>query len=158
MHEPEHKPSKIELEITIRAYCDEDYSSVGEILELSKLVDPERDNRECLARKIKNDPGSIFVACNSESKVIGTVFTVSDGWAAFIFRLAVHPDFRGKVDGSNSKTVGVILMEAAEARLRAQGAKDIGITVNDEDTSLKNWYEQQGYKPTGMYRFMWKTL
>lgn len=131
---------------------------VGEILELSKLVDPERANRECLARKIEKDPGSIFVACNSEGRVIGTVFTVSDGWAAFIFRLAVHPDFRGMVDAANGKSIGVTLMEAVETRLHAQGAKDVGITVHDEYSSLKSWCEQQGYKPTGMYRFMWKTL
>jgi GNAT superfamily N-acetyltransferase len=70
----------------------------------------------------------------------------------------VHPDFRGKVDGRSGKSTGIVLMEAAESRLRAQGARDVGITVNDENAPLKTWYEQQGYKPTGMYRFLWKKL
>jgi len=154
----EQNRREVQLQVATRAYADSDYPAVAEILDKAKLVDPERDNRECLARKIEKDPGSIFVATNSEGRVIGTVFTVSDGWAAFIFRLAVHPDVRGKSDGQSGKSTGVILMEAAEARLRAQGARDVGITVNEEYVSLKTWYEQQGYKPTGMYRFLWKTL
>jgi ribosomal protein S18 acetylase RimI-like enzyme len=158
MSQPEQNRRDIKLEVTIRAYNDADYSAVGEILDRAELVDPFRDNRECMARKIEKDPGSIFVATTLDGQVIGTVFTVSDGWAAFIFRLAVHPDFRGKVDGSSGKSVGVLLMESAETRLRDQGARDVGITVNDEYTPLKSWYEQQGYKPTGMYRFLWKNL
>jgi ribosomal protein S18 acetylase RimI-like enzyme len=157
MLQPERNTREVELQLAVRAYTDADYPAVAEILDKAKLVDPERDNRECLARKIEKDPGSIFVATR-EKRVIATVFTVSDGWAAFIFRLAVHPDFRGKVDGQSGKSVGVVLMEAAEARLRAQGARDVGITVNDEYVPLKAWYEQQGYKPTGMYRFLWKNL
>lgn len=158
MPEPEPTRRQQSLQVLTRAYSDFDYPAVAEIFDRAKLVDPERDNRECLARKSEKDPGSIFVATNLEGRVIGTVFTVSDGWAAFIFRLAVHPDFRGEVDLLSRKTVGVILMEAAEARLRAQGARDVGITVNDEYAALKSWYQQQGYKPTGMYRFLWKTL
>ncbi len=149
---------QVEMKVRIRSYQSSDYPAVAEILDKAKLVDPERDNEECLARKNEKDPGSIFVATTSEGRVVGSVFTVSDGWAAFIFRLAVHPDFRGNIDDSSGKSIGVLLMEGAEARLRAQGARDVGITVNDEYTPLKTWYEQQGYKPTGMYRFMWKTL
>ncbi|MBN8550061.1 MAG: GNAT family N-acetyltransferase [Deltaproteobacteria bacterium] len=158
MPQPDQNRREVQLQVGTRAYTDGDYIAVAEILDKAKLVDPERDNRECLARKIERDPGSIFVATTTEGRVIGTVFTVSDGWAAFIFRLAVHPDFRGKVDGPSGKSAGIILMEAAEARLRAQGARDVGITVNDEYVPLKTWYQQQGYKPTGMYRFLWKTL
>ena len=158
MPQSEHNRRNVQFQVTTRAYTDADYAAVAEILDRAKLVDPERDNRECLARKIEKDPGSIFVATTSDGQVIGTVFTVSDGWAAFIFRLAVHPDFRGGVDGPSGKSAGIILMEAAEARLRAQGARDVGITVNDEYIPLKTWYEQQGYRPTGMYRFLWKTL
>lgn len=149
---------KTSLRVNIRAYCDEDYPSIAAILEHAKLVDSQRDNRECFAKKIEKDPGSIFVATDSDNKVIGTVFTVSDGWAAFIFRLAVDPNYRGKVSEPSGKSVGLLLMEAAEARLRSQNAKDVGITVNDDFVPLKTWYEQQGYKPTGMYRFMWKSL
>lgn len=158
MPEPAQISREVKLVLEVRTYRDGDFIEVFRILERSKLVDPERDNRDCLARKIEKDPGSIFVATESNGAIVGTVFTVSDGWAAFIFRLAVDPDFRGKIDESKGKTVGVILMEAAEARLRSQGARDVGIIVNDDYVPLKNWYERQGYKPTGMYRFMWKTL
>lgn len=158
MPQPEQNRREAKIQVATRAYTDADYPAVAEILDKAKLVDPERDNRECLARKIEKDPGSIFVATTSEGRVIGTVFTVSDGWAAFIFRLAVHPDFRSKIDGPSGKSAGIILMEAAEARLRGQGARDVGIAVNDEYVPLKTWYQQQGYKPTGMYRFLWKSL
>jgi ribosomal protein S18 acetylase RimI-like enzyme len=160
MIEPDKRPSRgapPTITFAIRAYSDTDYPAVSDILNRGKLVDDARDNRECLARKIENDPGSIFVAQANDGKVIGTVFTVSDGWAAFIFRLAVHPDFRGSKN-ENDKTVGMLLMETAEARLRSQGARDVGITVNDEQLTLKAWYERQGYRQTGSYRFMWKDL
>lgn len=158
MTQSKNKQDDEKLVVNMRAYCDHDYLAVSQILEMSNLVDQQRDNRDCFAQKIEKDPGSIFVATNSEGRVIGTVFTVSDGWAAFIFRLAVHPDFRAKVDLICAKSVGVMLMEAAEARLRSQGAQDVGITVHEEYVPLKSWYEQQGYRPTGLYRFMWKTL
>ena len=145
-----------ELKISIN-FCDEScFSAVRAILDECNLTDPERDTPECFAKKIAKDPGSIFVARDQTGAIAGTVFTVSDGWAAFIFRLAVLPSFRGIVDINTGKTVGLALMEAAEQRLRTEGARDIGIIVNDELVSLKNWYEKQGYKQTGMYRFMWK--
>ncbi len=158
MRDLDQKDTQPPFKINIRYYEDADYLGVAEILDLALLVDPERDNRDCFARKIVKDPGSIFVAETFNRRIVGTVFTVSDGWAAFIFRLAVHPEFRGRVDERSGKTVGVTLMEAAEARLRDQGARDVGITVNDEFTQLKAWYEGQGYRQTGMYRFLWKTL
>ncbi len=49
-------------------------------------------------------------------------------------------------------------MEAAETRLRGEGAIDVAILVSDEEASLQNWYKKQGYDPTGSYRFMWKDL
>lgn len=52
----------MELQVFIRAYSDADYQCVAEILDQSKLVDPERDNRDCLSRKIERDHGSILVA------------------------------------------------------------------------------------------------
>jgi ribosomal protein S18 acetylase RimI-like enzyme len=158
MPQPNQRPRELKIEIGVRAYTDADYSAVAEILEAAKLVDAARDNQVCMQRKIEKDPGSIFVATTTAGKVIGTVFTVSDGWAAFIFRLAVHPEFRGQVDRTSGKSAGIILMEAAEARLRAQGAKDVGITVDDKLEPLKAWYQSQGYGPTGMYRFLWKNL
>lgn len=146
------------IEIQIRPYQDSDYEGLRHILDKGNLTHTGRDVPDCLAEKGKQDPGSIMVAVTPESKVLGCIFTVSDGWAAFIFRLAVHPDCRSKPELFGGKSLGQQLMEAAETRLRGEGAIDVAILVSDEEASLQNWYKKQGYDPTGSYRFMWKDL
>ena len=136
--------------MTIRDYLDSDYDDVRNNLEEGKLFDPVVDTREKFLRKVTKNHGSIIVA-EENSQAIGNVFTVDDGWAAFIFRLAVHSSYRGQ-------GIGALLMNEAERRLREKGCEEVSIFVNDANERLKEYYKRQRFISTGSYRFMYKPL
>lgn len=136
--------------MNIRDYGDSDYEAVRTNLQEGSLIDPVADTREKLLEKITRNPGSIIVA-EDESRVVGNVFLVEDGWAAFVFRLAVHPTYRGR-------GIGSLLMTEAERRLRERGVSEVAIFVNDADEELKRYYQKRGFIATGSYRFMYKPL
>jgi len=137
--------------VVIRDYEDPDYDELAQSLQDGNLFNTDWDSRDNLKNKIRLHPGSILVACVG-NRVIGCVYTVSDAWAAFIFRLAVRREYRGH-------GVGQLLMEAAEDRLRRSGYCEAAIFVNESDTGLQDFYSQKlRYTPTGSYRCMYKVL
>lgn len=136
--------------MVIRDYLDSDYENVRDNLEQGKIFDPVVDTKEKLLKKITQNPGSIIIM-EENNQAIGNVFTVDDGWAAFIFRLAVRSSYRGQ-------GIGALLMAEAERKLREKGCEEVSIFVNDADERLKEYYQKQGFIPTGSYRFMYKPL
>lgn len=134
----------------IRDYLDSDYEQVKVILQEGKLFDPVIDTRQNFLKKTTRNLGSIIVA-EADNCAVGNVFTVDDGWAAFVFRLGVHSEYR-------RRGIGSLLMTEAERRLREKGCEEVSIFVNDADERLKNYYRKQGFLSTGSYRFMYKPL
>ena len=63
---------------------------------------------------LSRDPDSLMVA-ESDGSIVGTVIAGWDGWRAHLYRLAVAPGHRGR-------GIARLLVERAEARLRALGA------------------------------------
>ncbi len=62
-----------------------------------------------------------------------------DGMRGWIYRLGVRPGHQGKGLGS-------ALLAAAEARLRAQGVKQINLMVYEENTRAEALYLRSGYE------------
>ncbi len=63
-----------------------------------------------------------------------------DGWRANLHRLVVHPGWR-------RRGLGLALVEEAERRLVAQGARRVGATVVLEDAHALGFWEAAGYTP-----------
>lgn len=83
------------------------------------------DDAVSLNLLINTDPSSLMLALDNGA-IIGSVIAGRDGWRASIYRLAVHPDFRGQ-------GVGRELLSKATIRLREPGARRIGAVVLDEN-------------------------
>ncbi len=113
--------------IEIRSYQNSDYQAVREILESGKLFWERSDNEESLERKIKQNPDSILVAVE-DGRIVGTQFIVED-FMTFLFRLAVHPEYR-------RRGIGAALMERGEEMLRQRGHKHVNILVETSDAEL----------------------
>lgn len=133
--------------INIRNYHTKDFSDVKKILEKGNLFWEKSDNKKELEKKIKKDPLSIIVAVEN-NKIVGTQFIVTD-FMPFLFRLAVHPDYRGR-------GIGMKLMQKGEKILRKKGHNHVNILVSTKDKKLQNSYKKQGYKKGNTYRWMMK--
>ncbi|MEK6847931.1 MAG: GNAT family N-acetyltransferase [Nanoarchaeota archaeon] len=133
----------------IRNYQVSDFPQVREILERGNLYWEPSDNEQALERKIRQCPDSILVAVEDE-RVVGTQFIVED-FLPLMFRLAVHPDYKGR-------GVGKALMQQGEQILRQKGYNHVNILVALNDTELQRYYERQGYKKGNTYSWMVKEL
>jgi predicted N-acetyltransferase YhbS len=136
--------------MTLRDYTDNDYLSVCHLLEDTGLLSEDMDTRQNLIKKTELQPGSIIVAEN-KGRVIGCVYTQYDGWKAVIARLAVDENLRGH-------GVGRKLMEEAERRLKAAGAKRVNLYIHPEDGNLEMYYKNGGYTKRGEIEAMSKDL
>ncbi len=97
---------------------------------------------------ISKDPESILVA-TKKNKVIGSVYVLDPGWAAFLFRLAVRK-------AHQEEGVGSALVEDAHRRLKLRGVKRCGLFINSDDTKLHSFYTRLGYSAMKKtHRAMW---
>jgi ribonuclease HI len=71
-------------------------------------------------------------------ELVGTLVAGFDGWRANLHRLVVHPQWR-------RRGLGLALVEEAERRLLAQGAKRAGATVVLEDARALDFWGAAGY-------------
>lgn len=133
--------------IKIRAYQTSDFQQVKEILEKGNLYWETSDNEQSLKRKIKQNPDAILVA-TADDKVVGTLFIVED-FLPLLFRLAVHPDCRGK-------GIGKALIQRGEEILKQKGYNHVNLIVALENTELQKYYEQQDYEKGNKYIWMVK--
>jgi len=135
--------------IKIRKYSLADYPSVREILQASKLFYEPNDSESNLRRVIGDDPDSILVAVENR-RVVGTAFTES-GFIPFIFRVAVHPEYR-------NRGIGEKLMQSAEEVLKNKGHSEANILVAIDESENQLRYERQGYEKGHTYVWMEKKL
>jgi ribosomal protein S18 acetylase RimI-like enzyme len=83
------------------------------------------DSADALAGLLHRDPESLIVA-EANGRIVGSVIAGWDGWRGSIYRLAVAPDHR-------RQGVGAALLQAAEARLSARGARRSHAIVTGTD-------------------------
>lgn len=97
-----------------------------------------RDSREAFAKQ--NEGGTQFPigVWTDEGQLVGAVLATHDGRRGWINRLAVHPDFR-------RQGVGTMLIDAAEAALRAGGFDIIGALIAPDNEASLRMFEEAGY-------------
>jgi len=97
------------------------------------------DDAALVENLLRRDPDSLLVA-EQDGAVVGTVIAGWDGWRAHLYRLAVDPGTRGQ-------GVGRRLVEAAEDRLRALGARRFdAMVLTGNDLGARAW-TALGYRP-----------
>ena len=138
--------------VLIVNYHDKDYDPLRALLEGEDHFNPDWDSRENLFVKSTADPESIMLAYFNSS-LVGVVYFTHDPFASFIFRLTVHPEFRGR-------GIATALLREAEMRLLERGASSVQTLVReDEYDSLKEFYEKRGYTPfSGRHQILTKRL
>lgn len=121
-------------------------ADIGPVLELwgiSAAANASRppDTEAALVALFERDPAALLVA-EAGAQLVGSVIAGWDGWRGHLYRLAVHPDARGR-------GVGRALLGAAESRLSALGAQRFdAMVLNDNELGHRFWaaagYRRQG--------------
>jgi len=97
-----------------------------------------RDSRSNLRRQRKEDP-SLFVGAFEGKKMLGAVIASDDGRKAWINRLAVGPDARGK-------GVAKALIRHCEEKLRSRGRHIFCVHIEHDNVESMKLFEKEGYR------------
>ena len=132
------------MNIEIRRMTLDDYESIYELWssteQTRRALNPADDSREGIARYLKRNPNTCFIACDSDEpqKVLGVILTGHDGRRGIVHHLCVHLKYR-------REGIARLLLQSAEDALRAEGiSKVFGLVFKDNDAANAFW-EAQGY-------------
>jgi ribosomal protein S18 acetylase RimI-like enzyme len=125
----------------IRPLAAEDYDALVALWQAAGLpYKPRgRDRRERIAAEIQG-PCSVFLAAESEGRLVGAVLGTHDGRKGWINRLAVLPERRGA-------GIARALIDALEARLAERGIDIVACLVEDWNEGSQRCFERLGYRP-----------
>ncbi len=115
-----------------------DADSIVEILKLNNQYGfPAVDGPEAM-RRVKACPAAIFLVCEINGKVVGTIRGNYDGSRAIIHELSVHPAYQ-------KQGIGTALVKQIVRRFEEKGAPTVSATVMEE--SLGFW-QKVGFRKT----------
>ncbi len=133
------------MDIKIRLVNIEDYDGIFELWNSTeqsrRAMNPVDDTREGIAKYLKRNPNTCFLAYkdnDGDNKIVGVILTGHDGRRGIVHHLCVHPDYR-------RHRIAHILVQNAEDALQEEGiTKIFGLVFKDNDPANSFW-EEQGY-------------
>lgn len=134
--------------IKIRAYQEQDYPKLKELLTGAGLFDATWESEDNL-KKMRS-----ILAVDGE-KIVGNVFVVPYGaTVVIIFRLAVALDYR-------NQGIATMLLDYVTDMVKKEGVKEIGLFVDNDKQDLHEFYAKRGFNSStteSEFVVMWKPL
>ena len=126
----------------IREFQPDDYPAVRALWEHLAMYRPEMDTPAALARCVAQNPGLFLLASDpaDPARIVGTVIGTFDGRRAYLYHVAVHPDYR-------RHGYGRALLTAVLDRLWAAGAPKVTLRVNADNHTAIAFYRSLGLLP-----------
>lgn len=121
----------------IRSFQLSDANQVMELLQAALKEDCYEDTKRAFARQLSWDSELIMVA-EVDEEIVGTLIGTIDQNTGFIYRTAVHPDYRRQGVGKN-------LVTAMEQRFKQRNISRIMIAGDDHNKAIAPLYEAMGY-------------
>ena len=91
-----------------------------------------------LPAKIESDPDLVLVA-ELDGEIVGTAIGGFDGWWAWIYRVAVHPE-------RQRMGIGTRLVQEMQTRLRARGAGSAAMVADPCNEKMVGLLRRLGYR------------
>lgn len=125
--------------VTIRVMTIGDYSKIFDLwtAEHGVPVNPADDSREGIAKYLKRNPSTSFVA-ECEGKIIGTIMAGHDGRRGFFHHVFVSPLFRGQ-------GIGRKLVDNATAALEKEGINKVALVAFTDNKTGNEFWEKIGF-------------
>jgi len=135
----------------VRTYRPEDFDALHAIWKACEISLDDTDTAESIARNLRRRKHSlrIFVvetagvapAAPGVPRLVGGVMTAFDGHRAYVYHLAVHPQFR-------AGGLGRLLLETCEWQAQAWGARHLRLTARRDDVRIaaRRMYAAAGWR------------
>ncbi|MCY3023197.1 MAG: GNAT family N-acetyltransferase [Planctomycetota bacterium] len=134
----------------VRQYRPEDHEALRAIWKACDISLGETDTAEAIARNLRRRSNGfrIFVvettgeAPAGVPRLVGGVVTTFDGHRAYVYHLAVHPQFR-------AGGLGRLLLETCEWQAQRWGARHLRLTslTANMRTAARRMYAAAGWRP-----------
>ena len=124
-------------QLIIRSFQVSDEPDVIDLWHRCNLVVPQNDPKKDIEKKLKVQPELFFVGVIS-SRIVSTIMSGYDGHRAWIYYLAVDPDFQ-------QNGIGRRMVEKAEMKLRKLGCSKINLQVRNSNKSVIAFYKHIGF-------------
>jgi ribosomal protein S18 acetylase RimI-like enzyme len=130
--DPTHEYDLLVSSFIIRPAVTDDVDAVLAFWRASAEDSNRSDSREGVQALIARDPAALILV-EDASGIAGSLIAGWDGWRYHLYRLAVRPDRRRQGFGS-------ALLDAAEQRLAALGARRVdAMVLGDNDLGQQAW-------------------
>lgn len=122
----------------IRGFKIEDYQEILSLWEKVGLAEKGESTREDFIeqQKVAKD---LFLVYEIDGKIAGTVIGGWDGWRAWIYRIAVAPEYQRKGIGSK-------LISEITKRLSSKGGRRFRALIMSHNDSSKSMFQKTGFK------------
>ena len=121
----------------IRCFAPADGAAVIALWQACGLTRPWNDPQRDIARKLAVQADGFLVAADGDA-IVGSVMAGYDGHRGWVNYLAVAPAHR-------HRGLGRLLMQAAEAYVKALGAPKLNLQLRDGNDAAALFYERIGY-------------
>ena len=122
----------------IRGFKIEDYEEIVSLWERVGLAERGENTKEDFIeqQKVAKD---LFLVYEIDGKIAGTVIGGWDGWRAWIYRVAVAPEYQ-------RKGIGAKLISEITNRLAAKGGKRFRALIMSHNDPSKSMFQKKGFK------------
>ena len=124
--------------LRLREFVAADYEAVERLWRRAGLWMRPSDAAEHVALKLTRDPDLFLVACAGE-RLVGVAMGGWDGRRAYVYHLAVDPQWR-------RRGVGDRLMDELEERFRAKGALKAKLQIMTGNDASIGFFAARGYR------------
>jgi ribosomal protein S18 acetylase RimI-like enzyme len=126
------------MDLSLRVAFEEDVAAVLDLWDVAgENASRPADDAGAVLALMTRDREALILA-DRDGVLVGSVIAGWDGWRYHLYRLAVHPDHR-------RQGVATALLDRAEQRLVAFGAKRIDAMVLDNNRLGRSIWAARGY-------------
>ena len=123
--------------VKTRIMTSDDWDGIAEVWKEHEGINPADDSPEGLARYIRRNPNTSFVAVD-DGRVVGTILAGHDGRRGIFHHVSVLPEYRGQ-------GIGRMLVDSAMEALCKEGINKVLLVVFDHNENGNAFWEHMGF-------------
>lgn len=124
--------------MVVRSFQLSDYRAVSELMETVLSEACCEETREAFARQLGWDSDLILVA-EIDGNIAGFIIGTIDRDRGYYYRIAVHPDYRGR-------GCGKALIQGLKVRFEQRKVTQVMVAADEHNQPILPLYEAMGYK------------